>query len=91
MRAVIRTLVALVLAVPIYQGLFNTVLNPWFIYGNGWRTLDPVLNVFNAMGIYQSGNIILGTVFAFSFAVALVLVWAVDRLIHRMRSQRAAS
>ena len=82
-NALLRLPAAIALTIPIYLGLANSPLDDWFQSGAGWRALEPLFNMFDMFGVHGRGDILISTILAASFVIALALVWLGTRICAR--------
>lgn len=85
-RALIDGAVAVLLTFPVYLGLANTpAVNDWFLYGSGWATFHPLFVLGHAAGIQSNPAMLITTMFAISFVIALVGVRLSRAAIRKLR------
>jgi hypothetical protein len=76
----INFMLASLLTFPVYVGLANTpVVNDWFLYGRAWDLFQPLFDLGHAFGIERQAAIVIGTMFAVSFALALTGIVVLSR------------
>ena len=79
-QTLINVFLASLLTFPVYVGLAtNTVINDWFVYGRAWEMFEPLFDLGDAIGINRHSAIVIGTMFAVSFALALIGVTVTRR------------
>ena len=76
MRSILaRLAAALVLTLPIYIGLANVpMLERWFLDGDGWQAIEPILHGMGWLGIRGDGRILIGGMLLLSFLIALFAI-----------------
>ncbi|WP_321951187.1 hypothetical protein [Paraburkholderia bannensis] len=88
-RFSIEFVVALALTLPVF--LLITKINAipaWLYSAKGYAALDPLFNLFGAVGVEGHEDVILGVLLLASFAIAIVIVAGADTFLRR-RAQRA--
>lgn len=84
-RILTNALLAALLTFPVYVGLAtNTIVNDWFLYGRAWEMFQPLFDLGHAIGFDRHAAIVIGTLFAIRFVLALTGVVVTRRAARRL-------
>ncbi|QBR00318.1 hypothetical protein [Paraburkholderia pallida] len=91
-RVVLELLLVLVLALPVFVVVTRIDAIPAWLYSDrGYATLEPLFNLFGAVGIEGHEDVIVSVLLALSLVISGAMVAVSAALLqHRRRSQHRA-
>jgi len=90
MRILLRLIIALVLAYPLYV-LIGLSITDWFVYGDGWSFFWPWLDFISRFGFRTAGDNMLALLFLLSFIIAFTAIILIEWIVRRLWKRRTVS